>query len=80
MQFGTERTRPQSQVYITMKVKRSEGGGSVFVASCDLADIKLKWLDADTLRITYPKWAEVEQQDATGFYYGRTIAVKYRRV
>jgi hypothetical protein len=79
-QFGTEPRRPQSQVYIIMKVKRSEGGGSVFVASCDLADIKLKWLDADTLRITYPKKAEVEQQDATSFYYGRTIAVKYRRV
>jgi hypothetical protein len=79
-QFGTEPRRPQSQVYITMKVKRSEGGGSVFVASCDLAAIKLKWLDADTLRITYPKVAEVEQQDATSFYYGRTIALKYRRV
>jgi hypothetical protein len=79
-QFGTEPRRPQSQVYITMKVKRSEGGGSVFVASCDLADITLKWLDVDTLRITYPKKAEVAQQDATSFYYGRTIAVKYRRV
>jgi hypothetical protein len=79
-QFGTEPRRPQSQVYITMKVERSEGGGSVFVASCHLADVKLKWLDADTLRITYPKVAEVEQQDATSFYYGRTIAVKYRRV
>ena len=58
----------------------TEGGGSVFVACCDLADIKLKWLDADTLRITYPKEAEVEQRDATSFFYGREIAVKYRRV
>ncbi len=79
-QFGTEPRRPQSQVYITMKVKRTEGGGSVFVASCALADIKLKWLDADTLRISHPKEAEVEQEDATSFYNGRTIAVKYRRV
>jgi hypothetical protein len=79
-QFGTDPTRPQSQVYVTMKVKRSEGGGSVFVASCNLADIKLKWLDADTLRVTFPKDAEVEQRDATSYYYGRTIAVKYRRV
>jgi hypothetical protein len=79
-QFGTEPRRPQSQVYITMKVKRTEGGGSVFVASCALADIQLKWLDADTLRITYPKETEVEQQHATSFFYGRTIAVKYRRV
>jgi hypothetical protein len=31
-------------------------------------------------RIAYPKKAEVEQQDATSFHYGRTIAVKYRRV
>jgi hypothetical protein len=79
-QFGTEPRRPQSQVYISMKVKRTEGGGSVFVAACALGDIKLKWLNADTLRITYPKEAEVEQQDATSFYYGRTIAVRYRRV
>jgi hypothetical protein len=78
-QLGTVLGRPQSQVYITMKVKRTEGGGSVFVASCALVDIKLKWLDADTLRITYPKEAEVEQQDAKSFFYGRTIAVQYRR-
>ena len=79
-QFGTEPGRPQSQVYVTIKVKQSEGGGCVFVASCELADIKLKWIDADTVRITYPKQAEVEQQDATSFYFGRTITVKYRRV
>jgi hypothetical protein len=79
-QLGTDPVRPLSQVSIIMKVKREEGGGSVFVASCALADINLKWLDVDTLRITYPKKSEVEQQDATSFYYGRTIAVKYRRV
>ena len=79
-QFGTEPRRPQSQVYITMKVKKTEGGGSIFVASCALADLKLKWLEADVLRITFPKEADVEQMDATSFFYGRTIAVKYRRV
>lgn len=79
-QCGTNPRRPQSQVCIDMKVKRSEGGGSVFVASCALADIGLKWLNADTLRILYPKEAEVEQRDVTSFYCGRTIAVKYRRV
>ncbi len=79
-QTGMDPRRPLSQVSITMKVKRSEGGGSVFVAFCNLADIKLKWLDADTFRIAYPKDAEVEQQDATSFYSGRTIVVKYRRV
>jgi hypothetical protein len=62
-----------------MRVKGSEGGGSVFVAYCALTDIKLKWLDAITLRITYPKGAEVQQQNPTYFYYGRTIAVRYRR-
>jgi hypothetical protein len=76
---GTEAGRPISQVGITMKLKGSEGGGSVFVAYCALTDIKLKWLDANTLQITYPKEAEVQQQNPTYFYYGRTIAVRYRR-
>jgi hypothetical protein len=78
--IGAESGTPRSQVYITMKVKRSEGGGGVFVVWCAHTDIKLKWLDAHTLRITYPKDADVEQQRATSFYYGRTITVKYRRV
>ncbi len=78
--LGVELGKPKSQVYITMKVKGAEGGGGVFVAYCQLADIKLKWLDADTLRISYPKEAKVEDQDSTSFYYGRTVSVKYRRV
>jgi hypothetical protein len=77
---GTEAGRAKSQVYITMKVKQGEGGGSVFVAYCAHTSIELKWLDANALRITYPKEAEVEQQQPTSFYYGRTIAVRYRRI
>jgi hypothetical protein len=77
---GTEAGRPKSQVHITMKVKQGEGGGSVFVAYCAHTSIELKWLDANALRITYPKEAEVEQQQPTSFYYGRTIAVRYRRI
>lgn len=77
--FQLNPTQPYSQVCIIMKVKRDEGGGSVFVACCNVADIKLQWLDAGTLRITYPKKAKVEEQEATSFYYGRTIAVIYRR-
>lgn len=78
--FQLDPTQPFSQICITMKVKRTEGGGSVFVAHCDVADIKLQWLDADMLRITYPKQAKVAEQNSTGFFYGRTIAVRYRRV
>lgn len=70
---------PRMQVYILMKVKRSEGGGSIFVASCALDEIKLKWLNTETLQITYPKVAAVEQQYVKSFYCGRTVAVKYRR-
>jgi hypothetical protein len=77
---GTQAGRPMSQVYIIMKVKRDEGGGSVFVAYCAHTNIKLKWLDANTLRISYPKEAEVEEQQPTSFFYGRTIAVRYRRI
>jgi hypothetical protein len=78
--FQLNPKEPFSQVCITMKVKRQEGGGSVFVAHCNLTEIKLQWLDAETLQITYPKWVEVEKQEATSFFYGRTITVKYRRV
>jgi hypothetical protein len=76
---GIEAGRPISQVCIETKVKGFEGGGSVFVAYCALTNIKLKWLDGNTLQITYPKEAEVQQQKPTHFYYGRTIAVRYRR-
>jgi len=78
--ISAESGRPKSQVYITMKVKRSKGGGSVFVGYCAHTDIKLKWLDSDTLRIIYPKEAEVEEQKPTNFFCGRTVAVRYRRV
>jgi hypothetical protein len=76
---GIEAGRPISQVCIETKVKGFEGGGSVFVAYCALTNIKLKWLDGNTLQITYPKEAEVQQQKPTHFYFGRTIAVRYRR-
>jgi hypothetical protein len=78
--LGVESGHPQCQVYITMKAKGTEGGGGVFVAYCDLADIKLKWMDGDTLRVSFPKEAEIEEQKPTSFFYGRTVAVKYRRV
>ena len=78
--LGVESGQPKSQVYVTMKVKGAEGGGGVFVGYCQLADIKLKWLDADTLRISYPKEAKVQDQERTSFYYGRTVSVKYCRV
>jgi hypothetical protein len=64
---------------MTMKIKRSEGGRSVFVAHCAHTDIKLKWLDADTLQISYPKDTQVEERSPKSFYRGRTIAIKYRR-
>jgi len=69
---------PISQVYVIMKLKRTEGGGSVFVASCALTDIKLKWVDADTLRISYPKDAKVNQRHTTSFFRSRTIGIEYR--
>jgi hypothetical protein len=77
---GTEAGRLMSQVYIMMKVKGFEGGSSVFVAYCAHTEIKLKWFDANTLRITYPKETEVQQQQPTSFYHGRTITVRYRRI
>lgn len=78
--FQIGATKTFSQVFITVKVKRTEGGGSVFVAHCDVAELRLHWLDADTLRITYPKKVKVEEQKESDFYYGRTVAVKYRHV
>ena len=78
--LGVESGRPKSQIYITMKFKGREGGGGVFVAYCQLADIKLKWLDADTLRISYPKAAKVEEPQTKSIFCGRTVAVSYRRV
>ncbi len=70
---------PFSQVYVLMKFKRSEGGGGVFTAHCHCTAIRLKWLDNDCLRISYPKDITVDRKDDDCQYFRRTIAIKYRR-
>jgi hypothetical protein len=62
---------------VNVRIDRS-GGGSVFQArKCPLDAITLRWLDADTLLITYPRDVIVDRKDATAFLAGRTIRCCY---
>jgi hypothetical protein len=71
---------PFSQVCVIMKSKRQQGGGGVFAAYCELSSLKLKWVDHNTIQISYPKLARLVSQKKSTYFYGRTIAIKYRRI
>jgi hypothetical protein len=66
------------QVMIDMEVGGVRGGGGVFAAECAETDIGLEWLDANTLRITYPAAAVPVSRKETSFFHGRTVRCVYR--
>lgn len=68
---------PRMQVLIEMVASGSRGGGGVFVADCEFADVSLLWLDPETLQISYPASALVSDQKQSLFYYDRTIGITY---
>lgn len=70
-------TGPQMQVFVEMTASGSRGGGGAFVADCEFTEVSLKWLDPETLQISYPLSAVVSDQKSSLFYYGRTIRIAY---
>lgn len=68
---------PRMQVLIEMEASGSRGGGGVFVADCEYTEVVLKWLDSETLQISYPNSAAVTAKQPSLFYYGRTISIAY---
>jgi hypothetical protein len=69
---------PMAQVIVDMESRGTRGGGGVFTVLCRWDRVGLRWIDADTLEITYPAKAEVEDRDEESFFYGRTIKLVYR--
>jgi hypothetical protein len=65
------------QVLITMVVGDSVGGGGVFSAECRYTDVRLTWLDADTLQISCPAGVRVQKRDESTYFRGKTISVVY---
>jgi hypothetical protein len=66
------------QVLVDMVSAGHEGGGGVFVASCEYTAVLLAWLDSDTLEISYPAAANVRDKKPSLFFHGRTIFIKYQ--
>jgi hypothetical protein len=66
-----------AQVVVMMTVAGSPGGSGVFAASCRHEDLVLEWLDADTVRITYPSKVVPEKRNDSAFFSGRTIRCVY---
>lgn len=66
------------QVAIEIEHGGQRGGGGVFAAACRHDQIGLRWLDADTLEISYPSGVEPQKRDASTYFYGRTIRCVYR--
>jgi hypothetical protein len=66
-----------TQVLITVVVGDSVGGGGVFSAECRYTDVRLTWLDADTLQISFPAGVRVQKQDESTYFCGKTISVAY---
>lgn len=69
---------PMAQVVVDMEANGTRGGGGVFVVHCRWTNVGLRWLDAETLEITYPSAARVDDRKKQGFFYGRTIKIVYR--
>lgn len=70
-------TTPQMQVMVELIVGHSRGGGGVFVADCEFDKVTLDWLDAETLQISYPCSVATSSKNASYFYYGRIVEIKY---
>jgi hypothetical protein len=71
-------TGPRMQVLVDMVSSGEEGGGGVFVASCEYTQVHLSWLDPETLEISYPVAASVRDRKPSLFFHGRTIFIKYQ--
>lgn len=63
----------------TVSIEAAGGGGSCFAAVCALDDIKLRWIGSAALEIKVPARRKVLQRDTSWFFYGRTVAVRYKK-
>lgn len=68
---------PRMQVIVEMEACGSKGGGGVFVATCEFDKVSLRWIDSETLQVSYPDSAKLSDMKATFFFFGRTISLEY---
>lgn len=69
---------PRMQVFVEMLSSGSQGGGGVFVATCEYIEVQLDWLDPETLRISYPSSSVVVSRSESTYFCGRTIKIVYQ--
>jgi hypothetical protein len=68
------------QVMVEFDMPDGSGGGGVFVADCAWDQVRLSWVDADTLQIEHPASARVSDRKDQAFLHGRVIKITYRAV
>jgi hypothetical protein len=66
------------QVSIEIENEGHKGGGGVFAAECRQDQIGLRWIDADTLEISYPAGTKPQKRRENTFFRGRTIQCVYK--
>ena len=57
-----------------------DGGGSVFYFNGQNKQIAAKWLDSQTLEITYEKGINFTKRDTSAYFSGDSIAVIYKAI
>ncbi|HEY4178242.1 MAG TPA: DUF4259 domain-containing protein [Kofleriaceae bacterium] len=61
-------------------IDAGSGGGSVFFGKCDFAAMSVRWINKNTLEVTYPAKATLDEDpEVSWFYRGRTVAIRYVR-
>lgn len=71
---------PRMQVMIEFEMPDGPGGGGVFGAECGWDQVKLSWVDADTLQIEHPASARISDRKEKTLFRGRVIRITYRAV
>jgi hypothetical protein len=71
---------PRMQVMVEFEMPDGPGGGGVFVADCAWDQVRLSWVDANTLQIEHPASARVADRKEEAFFRGRIIKIRYRAV
>lgn len=66
-----------SQVYMEFHKFFNPGGSNVISFEQDLLDVRIKWIDNDTLSIYYPQEAKINWKEDSVIFFSDKVYVKY---